>query len=266
MNGIRGFESAAVYRQSSKAEQTAPLQKGDTKNAESTKNKREDQAVLTLSPQKEENDHKSLYEMMQEAREKAEARRKSLQLPKNSARYGDAPIIAYSKLSRARNQAEISAAAGYARRQIAYLKAAKRQDSDNADRIQAAINQLQKAVTRAGKKRRELDQEKISQARQKKLERENQSREARRSRLELHRRKTMRVIRENGYIREAVVDNRIQDHLSSSRMELQRQAQSLSRSYTASPESAAKQYAAVQAAASPDVVSAAPSSEINIQI
>ena len=44
---------------------------------------------------------KSIYEMMRDAKEKAEARRDQFKLPKN-ARYGDAPMTAYAKLARAR--------------------------------------------------------------------------------------------------------------------------------------------------------------------
>ena len=107
-----------------------------------------------------------LYEMMRDAREKASAVREKFQELKPKPRHGDAPIEAYARLARAKRPAEVSAAAGYARRQIARLKAAKRTDPDNAQRIQAAIGQLQKAVTRAGKKSRELDREKVAQARQ----------------------------------------------------------------------------------------------------
>ena len=46
------------------------------------------------------------------------------QIPKNSRRYGDAAITAYSKLARARSAGEVDAASGYARRQIAQLRAA----------------------------------------------------------------------------------------------------------------------------------------------
>ena len=189
-----------------------------------------------------------IYEMMRDAREKAEATREKFQsLKKGSTRYGDAPIEAYSRLARARKPAEVNAAAGYARRQIARLKAAKRQDPDNAKRIQAAINQLQKAVTRAGKKNRELDREKVSEARRKRLEEENRSREARRQKQELRRRQAARMLRESGYIREAEIDNRMQSHIAATQMELRSQAQALTASLQPSPEAAAAGYAAAEA-------------------
>lgn len=190
-----------------------------------------------------------LYEMMRDAREKADAVREKFQGLKAKPRYGDAPIEAYSRLARAKRPAEVTAAAGYARRQIARLKSAKRTDPDNAQRIQAAINQLQKAVTRAGKKSRELEREKTAQARQAKLAREKKTREAQRQRQELSRKQALRKIRESGYIREAEVDNRMQAHLAATRMELQKQARDLSASLQPPVETVAQQYAASGAAA-----------------
>ena len=92
-----------------------------------------------LSPASvKETEQKTLQEMLQEAREKAQQRRDALKL-KTPKRYGDAPMEAYARLSRARTVADVSSAAGYARRRIIQLKAAKRQDSENAGQIQAAI-------------------------------------------------------------------------------------------------------------------------------
>jgi len=196
-----------------------------------------------------------LYEMMRDAREKADATREKFKgLGRGSTRYGDAPIEAYARLARAKRPAEVNAAAGFARRQIIRLRAAKRTDPDNARRIQAAINQLQKAVNRAGKKNRELNREKVEQARQAKLAQEKKSREAQRQRLELRRKQTMRMLRESGYIREAEVDNRMQAHISAVEMGLREQAQSLASSIQPSVEAVARQYAAgsTETAAAPD--------------
>lgn len=207
-----------------------------------------------------------LYEMMRDAREKAQATRDKFNSIKPKPRYGDAPMEAYSRLARARRPAEVNAAAGYARRQIARLQAAKQTDPDNAKRIQAAINQLQKAVQRAGKKNRELDREKLAQERQKKLIQEKRTREARRQRQELLRRQAMRRLRESGYLREAEVDNRMQSHIAAVDMELREQAQKLTSSIQPSMESVAKQYAAGSAAmALPEEQPAAPGGEINLQ-
>ena len=188
----------------------------------------------TQSPAKKETSGSSsldLYEMMKDAREQAEAAREKFQsLKKGSTRYGDAPIEAYARLARARRPADVNAAAGYARRQIARLKAAKRTDPDNARRIQAAINQLQKAVNRA----------------------EQRTREARRQRQELRRKQAARMIRESGYIREAEIDNRMQTHISSVQMELRKQAQDLASSLHPPVETAARQYAAAAAPPPPD--------------
>lgn len=186
----------------------------------------------------------TICEMMKEAREKADAARDKLNSIKPKPRYGDAPMEAYARLARAKRSSEVNAAAGFARRQIVRLQSAKRTDPDNAKRIQAAINQLQKAVTRAGKKSRELDRERLDKARQEKLAQEKKSREAQRQRLELRRKQAARIIRESGYIREAEIDNRMQAQLSATRMELQKQAQDLAASLQPSPEAVARQYAA----------------------
>ena len=201
------------------------------------------QAQTPSASQEKRDRSPDIYEMMRDAREKADATREKFKGLKGNPRYGDAPMEAYARLARAKRPSEATAAAGFARRQIARLKAAKRTDPDNAKRIQAAINQLQKAVTRAGKKSRELDRERLDKARQEKLAQEKKSREAQRQRLELRRRQAARIIRESGYIREAEIDNRMQAQLSATRMELQKQAQDLAASLQPSPEAVARQYA-----------------------
>ncbi len=110
---------------------------------------------------------KSIYEMMRDAKEKAEARRAQFSQPKNT-RYGDAPITAYAKLARAKTSGEVTAASGYARRKIVHLQSALRSDPDNKDRIQAAIRQLQKAVHRAGRKQKDIQREELTETRRKK--------------------------------------------------------------------------------------------------
>ena len=219
------------------------------------------QAVLA-APSQEEQDlagairaeqesQPDLTEMMKDAREQAAEREKMFQIPKNSRRYGDAAMIAYSKLARARTPAQVDAASGYARRQIAQLRAAKRSDSDNADRIQAAINQLQKAVNRAGRKKREISQEKLTAKRHAKLEKEKRTREAKRLRHQLKCRQTQRMIRESGYLREAEVDNRFQDQIAASKLEMRNQMQELMDQTKVPVETAVQQYAAASAEPAP---------------
>ena len=152
----------------------------------------------------------------------------------------------------------MDAASGYARRQIAQLRAAKRSDSDNAERIQAVINQLQKTVNRAGRKRRELSQERLEEKRQARLAREKRNREAKRLRHQLRSRQAMRILRESGYMREAAVDNRVQDQLQASRMELRQQLTGLTEQTQSTVDAAIQQYAS--AAAEP-----APAPEINVE-
>lgn len=205
-------------------------------------------------------DGKTLYEMMREAKEKIGAHKDQLKAAKPKTQYGDVPMLAYSRLARAKNRSQVNAAAGYARRQIARLKAAKYTDSDNAKQIQAAINQLQKAVTRAGKKNRDLDREKLAENRQKKLEKERRTSQAKRERLELRRKQALRAIRESGYIREAEVDKRMQAHIAATQAELRNQAQALSAAYQPSPEAVAQEYAA-NASAGAEI----PASEMDIQ-
>ena len=210
------------------------------------------QESLAEALKREQDGQPDLAEMMKEAQEKAaevaKQRDDLLKKTKSSRRYGDAAIIAYSKLARARSLGDVDAASGYARRQIAQLRAAKGSDSDNADRIQAAINQLQKAVNRAGRKKREISQEKLTARRQAKLEKEKRTREAKRLRQQLKNKQTMRMIRESGYLREAEVDNRTQDQLAASRLELRQQMQQLNDQFGASVETAIAQYAAAEAA------------------
>ena len=213
-----------------------------------------EQQTLADALKKEQEGQPSLAEMIKESREKAAEREKMFQLPKNSRRYGDTAIMAYSKLAQAKTPAQVDAASGYARRQIAQLRAAKRSDSDNSTRIQAAINQLQKAVNRAGRKKRELNQEKISAKRQARLEREKRTREAKRLRHQLRHRQAMRMIRESGYLNEAAVDNRIQDQLAAAKQEMRLQLDQVQTAVDA----AVRQYAA--ASAEP-----APAPEISVQ-
>ncbi len=135
-----------------------------------------------------EDEINNLKEMLQQAKEKAEERRDSLKLKQNSAQYGDAAMMAYARLARARNQGQVNAAASYAQRQIVRFQSALRSDSENAERIKAAIRQLQKAVGRAGKKKRELQKEDIIKARQCKAKLEKQKRKSASLQQELTRR------------------------------------------------------------------------------
>lgn len=241
---VSGVGASAYYPKPAASGQAAAVQ--------------EEQKPLADALREEQESQPTLADMMKEAQEKAAEREKMFQLPKSSRRYGDAAILAYSKLARARTAGDVDAASGYARRQIAQLSAAKRSDSDNADRIQAAINQLQKAVNRAGKKKRELNQEKLTAKRQAKLEKEKRTREAKRLRHQLKSKQTMRIIRESGYLREAAVDNRMQDHIAASKQEMRVQMEQLTAQTQTAVDAAVQQYAA--ASAEP-----APAPEISIQ-
>lgn len=187
---------------------------------------------------------KNLIERMKEANEKAQELKKKLEmLKKRNTNYGDAPMQAYARLARARTQADVSAAAGYARRCIAQFQSAMRDDEENSPRIQAAINQLQKAVRRAGAKKRDLQRESLLEARRKRSAEQDDQKKALRLRHELKRRQAARLVREHGYIREAEVDNRMQNYLAMSRAEMRAQAQALGAATGLSTDAALRQYA-----------------------
>ena len=222
----------------------------------------EERKALTDVLREEQDSQSDLTEMMKEARERVEEAKKKrdelLKKTRSGRRYGDSAILVYSKLARARSAGEVDAASGYARRQIAQLKAAKCSDSDNADRIQAVINQLQKAVNRAGRKKREISQEKLTAKRHARLEKEKRTREAKRLRHQLKCRQTQRMIRESGYLREAEVDNRFQDQIAASKLEMRNQMQELIDQTKVPVETAVQQY--VAASAEP-----APAPEISVE-
>ena len=208
-----------------------------------------DLLAQSLKKQREES-RASLTEMIQDAKEKADAQREKFKLAKATPRYGDAPLEAYARISRAKTQSQVSSAAGYARRRIAQLEAAQRSDPDHADQIRAAVGQLKKAVTRANKKKLEISREQLARARQKRMARENRRREEQRIKQELRRSQSMRAIRESGYFRETEVANRQADQLTATKMELRAQAEQLGVSATKSVDAAVQEYsAAVETAA-----------------
>ena len=182
---------------------------------------------LSAALSRQEEEGRDLLEMIRDAQEKAEAQREAMKLPKSAARYGDAPLEAYARLARARSRMEVNAASGYARRRLAQFKTALRTDSDNAAKIKAAINQLQKAVNRGERKKRELDREHLTEVRRKRAAKEDLKEKERRLRQELLRRKSQRIIRESGYMREAEISDRLASQLTATQMELRQQAEQL---------------------------------------
>lgn len=203
---------------------------------------------LSAALSQQEEGGKTLVEMIRDAQEKAEAQREALKLPKSSTRYGDAPLEAYARLARARSRMEVNAASGYARRRLAQFKTALRTDSDNAAKIKAAINQLQKAVNRGERKKRELDREHLTEVRRKRASKEELKEKERRLRQELVRRRSQRMIRESGYLREAEISDRLATQLTATQMELRQQAQDLAAAASTSVEAAVQQYTATAGA------------------
>lgn len=239
-------EIARQLAQGIQAGQVQTLAEGAQEAQDAGIQQPEDQSIRRSDPLSFTQDNATtLIQRMIEAQKKAKEMRDKFKIPKNT-RYGDYAIEAYARLSRARRQSDVSAAAGYARRQIVALRAAKRQDSENAPRIQAAINQLERAVIRAGKKSRDLEREQLSEMRQKRLEKNNQQKEAQRLRQELRRRQALRKLRERGYIKEAVIDNHHQEQMAATRAEYRAQLENLA-STTGDP-AVQQQYLAQMAA------------------
>lgn len=206
--------------------------------------------------QEQEDESRSLIEMIREAQEKAEAQRDALKLPKNT-RYGDAPLEAYARLARAKTAGQVDSATGFARQKIFQLKSSLRTDADNTTRIKAAISQLEKAVSRGSKKKRELERERLAELRKARSEAQKKREE-----LELRRRKAQRMIRESGYLQEAELSDRLATQLTATQMELRQQAQQLAGSAAASAESAAQQYTATASAAA---AGTAPAAALNLE-
>ena len=220
-------------------------------------------SLLAQSLKKQEESRASLTEMIQDAKEKADAQREKFKLAKTSPRYGDAPLEAYARLSRARTQAQVSSAAGYARRRIVQLESARRSDPDHADQIRAAVGQLRKAVTRAGRKKLELSREQLARARQKRMARENKRREEQRIKQELRRSQSMRAVRESGYFRETEIANRQADQLTATKMELKAQAEQLGA--ITSVDAALQGYSAGAQLAAADVDAPMEAPQVNVQ-
>lgn len=209
--------------------------------------------LLAQSMKRQENSQaaSSVPDMIRDAKEKADAHREQLsKLAKVPPRYGDAPLEAYARISRARTPSQAGAAAGYARRRLMQLKSAARADPDHADQIKAAAGQLEKAVGRANRKKLELNREQLARARQKRLARENKRREEQRIRQELRRSQSLRAIREAGYFKETEIANRLAGQLAATKMELRQQAEQLGLSVQKSLDAAMQGYSsAVETAA-----------------
>ena len=208
----------------------------------------------------------TLSELLRDAREKADAHQKELdKLKKVTPRYGDAPLEAYARISRARTPAQAGSAAGYARRRAMQLKAALRTDPEHADQIKAAAGQLEKAVGRANRKKLELNREQLSRARMKRMVRENRRREEQRLRQELRKSQAMRAIRESGYFKETEIANRQADQLTATKMELKAQAEQLGISAHASMDAALQGYSEGTQLATVDVDAPMQVPQVDVQ-
>ena len=206
----------------------------------------------------------SIPDMVRDAKEKAEAHKEQLsKRAKAAPRYGDAPMEAYSRISRARTPSQAGSAAGYARRRLMQLKSAARTDPDHADQIKAAAGQLEKAVGRANRKKMELNREQLARARQTRLIREKKYREAQRIRQEMRRSQSIRAVRESGYFSEAEIADRFAGQLAATKMELRQQAEQLGSAVQASLDAAMHGYSSAVETA---VVADAPHCEPQVDV
>ena len=222
-------------------------------------------SLLAQSLKKQEEHTATLTEMIKDAKEKADAQREKFKLAKVTPRYGDAPLEAYARLSRAKTQGQVSAVSGYARRRISQLEAAQRSDPEHADQIKAAISQLKKAITRASSKKMQLSKEQLAKARQKRMIRENKQREARRIQQELRKSQSMRAIRESGYFQETEIVNRQADQLTATKMELKAQAEQIGAAAQKSLDAAMQGYSAGTQLAAADVDAPVQAPQVNVQ-
>ena len=226
----------------------------------------EDSYSSVLAKRMESNQTASTVpEMIRDAKEKAEVHREQFnKLAKAvSPRYGDAPMEAYSRISRASTPSQAGSAAGYARRRLIQLKSAARADPDHADQIKAAVSQLEKAVGRANRKKMELTREQLARARQKRLVKEKRFREEQRIRQELRRSQSMRAVRESGYFSETEIANRLAGQLAATKMELRQQAEQLGIAIQKSVDAAIQGYSsAVETAAVADAPHCEPQVDV----
>ena len=221
--------------------------------------------LLARSMQKREEHASSLPEMIRDAREKADEQREKFKLAKTAPRYGDAPLEAYARISRARTPSQAGSAAGYARRRLVQLQAAQRSDPDHADQISAAVSQLKKAVGRANKKKLELNREQLSRARMKRMAQENRRREVQRIQQELRKNAAIRAIRESGYFQETEIANRQADQLTATRMELRMQAEQLGATAQKSLDAAVQGYSTTIQILAVDMGAPISAPQVNVQ-
>ncbi len=221
-------------------------------------------SALTDALAQRDGEAKTLIEMMEDAKAQAEELRKRFELPKNTSQYSLAAVEAFARLSRARTQSDVSAAAGYARRQLVQCRAALKQDGGNPQRIRAAIRQLESAVARAGRKKRDLEDERLTEQRRARAARENDLKKARRLKYELRRCQTSRMLRENSYVRGAVTDAMQQAQLEQMRAEQQAQLEHVAGLGSPQADAAASAYQAMAAPAGAAPAAQPPSVEVSV--
>ena len=116
----------------------------------------------------------------------------------------NAPVEVYSKLAQARTVTEVKGVISNTRYRISKLKSMLRSCEENEiKKIKAAINQMEKAITRSYRKIRDLSQEDNIRLEKNKAENTNENKKAEKKNRELEKRRAIRRIRESAQMDEA---------------------------------------------------------------
>lgn len=151
-------------------------------------------------PNTVEKPQKSLAEMMEEARQKAEELRKKFQITVDKSAY-NAPSETYTKLAKARTVVNVKGVIADAERRIYNLKLAlSLGPEEDRSKVRAALAQMERAVGRAQGKIKDLEGEEDLRLQQKKAEKQQQERHAEQLKMERERRQKLRHVREYGQI------------------------------------------------------------------
>lgn len=147
--------------------------------------------------------HNSYFEAMKKMQEQIDKLQNKFKVM-NSNSALNAPVEIYSKLAKARSVAEVKSVASAARFKINKLKSMLRDcEDDEKIKINAAIRQLEKAITRSYRKVRDLSQENNLANERITAEINDKKSLVHQKKNELNRRRAIRHVRERAQIDEA---------------------------------------------------------------
>lgn len=150
-----------------------------------------------------ENKPKTLFDWMQEAKEKAEKLKSKFKV---SSSIYSTPMQIYSKLSRASSVQQVKNVSYTAGHKIYQLKVALSQaDSKDRDKIRAVLGQLQRAVVKARGKVRNLEEENRMKMRMRKAEKQDQMKKAQQISYLLKKKQAARRSREHALVNGSAV-------------------------------------------------------------